>query len=282
MKFESGREWVFGEQIDDGGFGRVYAAKCADYDNAAAKVVPKTPGAEREMLFADLTGVRNIIPIIDRGESDDSYVLIMPRAEKSLLKHLTDVGSSLSISEAVSILTDIITSLVDLDGRVVHRDIKPANILLFNGNWCLSDFGIARYAAASTSPDTRKFAKSPYYAAPEQWRAEHATNATDVYAFGIIGYELLSGALPFTGPSEADLRNQHLNETPAPLSSAPALLVALVEECLYKAQGARPSPSNILARLAKAALKAASPGLAQLQDASDARTESWRGQPQGF
>jgi hypothetical protein len=267
MKLQSGDEWLLGEHLDGGGFGQVYAAKSAEHEWAVAKLVPKAPGAERELLFADLRDVRNVVPIIDQGETDDSWVLVMPRAEKSLRKYVEDADGPLELAEAVSVLSDIAATLVDLDGRVVHRDLKPENVLLLGGRWCLADFGISRYAEATTAPDTRKYSMSPPYAAPEQWRFERATTAADIYAFGIMAYELLSGSLPFTGP---DFRDQHLNRAPAPLTTAPASLAALAEECLYKAAEARPSPANILARLGRAADPAPSAGLARLAQANRA------------
>ena len=81
-------------------------------------------------------------------------------------------------------------------GRVVHRDIKPANILLLDIRWCLADFGISRYAEATTISDTRKFNLTPAYAAPEQWRHATVTNATDGYAFGVVAYELFASKRP--------------------------------------------------------------------------------------
>jgi serine/threonine-protein kinase len=267
MKLQSGAEWVLGERLDGGGFGQVYAAKSAELESAVAKLVPKAPGAERELLFADLQNVCNVVPIIDQGETEDSWVLVMPRAEKSLRKYLQEVGGPLGPAEAVSVLSDIASTLVDLDGRVVHRDLRPENVLLLGGHWCLADFGISRYAEATTAPDTRKYSMSPGYAAPEQWRFEQAGTPADVYAFGVVAYELLSGSLPFTGP---DFRDQHLNRAPAPLITASAALAALVEECLYKAAEARPSPANILARLARATEPASSGGLARLEQANRA------------
>ena len=83
---------------------------------------------------------------------------------------------------------------------MVHRDLKPENVLFLDGHWCVADFGISRYAEASTAPDTRKYALTPAYAAPERWRNEHATSATDVYSLGVIAFELLTGARPFPGP----------------------------------------------------------------------------------
>ena len=186
MKLQSGTEWVIGERLNEGGFGQVYAAKSAEYELAVAKLVPKAPGAERELLFADLQNVRNVVPIIDQGETEDCWVLVMPRADKSLRSYLRQVGGPLGLVDAVSVLLDIAVTLVDLDSRVVHRDLKPENVLLLGGRWCLADFGISRYAEAATAPDTRKYSMSPRYAAPEQWRFERAGTQADVYAFGVV------------------------------------------------------------------------------------------------
>ena len=133
--------------------------------------------------------------MIDQGETEDAWVIVMPRAEKSLRDLLDEVGGAgLGTGAAVGALTDIAQALGDLAGRVVHRDLKPENVLLVDGRWCLADFGISRFADATTALDTRKFAKTPPYAAPEQWR-ERATSATDVYAFGVIAYEFGDGAV---------------------------------------------------------------------------------------
>src|SRR5258708_40144833 len=103
------------------------------------------------------------------------------------------------MNEAVNILLDVAEALASLEKDVVHRDLKPENILFYQGHWCLADFGIARYAEATTSPDTHKYSFTPPYAAPEQWRFERATPATDVYAFGVTAFELLQGHRPFRG-----------------------------------------------------------------------------------
>ena len=125
-------------------------------------------------------------------------------------------------------------------------------------------------AEATTAPDTRKYALSPPYAAPERWRNERATTAADVYAFGIMAYEMLSGSLPFTGSDIHEFREQHLHSNPRHLSLVTAPIAALVEECLYKSPEARPSSRNVLARLAKVAQSTPPEGLARLQEANRA------------
>jgi len=259
--------WILGSRIDGGGFGKVYDVQSDNGDQAVAKLVPKDPGADRELLFANLAGARNIIPILDQGEDGENWVLVMPKADKSLRRYLADASGRLVTSDVIWILSDIATALTSIDGRVVHRDLKPENVLLFNGHWCLADFGISRYAEATTGPDTRKYAMTSRYAAPEQWRFDRTTTATDVYAFGVIAYELLSGTSPFAGP---DFREQHLHDTPPQLNGVPSALTALVEECLYKAPQARPKPSDVVNRLTRAGGIPASGGLAQLQEANRA------------
>jgi len=240
------RVWQIGNPLASGGFGRIYEAKADDGSAVVVKLVPKTPGASRELLFEELSGLPNVIPILDRGEWEEYYVIVMPRAVKSLRQHLEAAGGKLGFDETIAVLTDVAQGLAALKAEVVHRDLKPENVLLYKDHWSLADFGIARYAEATTASDTRKFAKTPPYAAPEQWREERATYATDVYAFGIMAFELLQGNLPFPGP---DFRQQHLNQPPPAIGGCPPSFASLVNECLFKAQAARPTPANILARL---------------------------------
>lgn len=267
MRLRLRREWVLGDRIGSGGFGQVYEARSPDMTAAVAKLIPKSSGAQRELLFVDLGKARNVVPVIDSGDTDASWVLIMPRAERSLRQHLERMDGALPVTEAVEALLDVAAALADLDGKVVHRDLKPENVLLLNGSWCLADFGISRYAEATTAPDTQKYSLSPPYAAPERWRGERATIATDVYSFGVIAYELVSGSLPFKGPKLEDFREQHLHADPPNLRNIPSGLAALIDECLYKAPGARPSPSNLVTRLSKVQ-PSPLPGLARLQEAN--------------
>jgi serine/threonine-protein kinase len=261
-------QWELGERLGGGGFGEVFAATSASCTRAVAKFVPKAPGAEREMLFADLRDARNVVPIIDSGETEDCWVLIMPRADRSLRDLLIDTTGALRVEACIAILVDIAAALSDLEGRVVHRDLKPENILLLDDHWCLADFGISRYADATTAPDTKKHAMSPAYASPERWRVERATSSSDVYALGVMAYEMLAGGLPFPGPKLEDYREQHLYADPPELEQVPDLLAGLVEECLYKASEARPSARALEGRLGRASEPARLAGTQRLREAN--------------
>jgi serine/threonine-protein kinase len=225
----------------------VYEATNDSGDSAVVKLIPKEPGAARELLFESLSGKPNVIPILDYGEVADHYVIVMPRADRSLRSYLEQT-SPLSVEDATGILLDIATALASLESEVVHRDLKPDNILFWNGHWCLADFGISRYRAASTSQDTRKGSFTAAYAAPEQWRYESATSATDVYAFGVIAFELVSGHRPF---QSGDLRNEHLTVTAPSVKNCPSAFTSLVADCLLKAPASRPSAKNLSTRLAR-------------------------------
>ena len=255
------RVWQLGNPLASGGFASIYEARAEDGSEAVIKLVPKAPGARRELLFEELSGLPNIIPILDSGEWGDNYVIVMPRATMSLRQHLQTSGGKLSFDETLAVLTDVAQGLSALNAEVVHRDLKPENVLFHKGHWCLADFGIARYAEATTAADTRKFAMTRGYAAPEQWRGERATCTTDIYAFGIMAFELFKGRLPFPGPN---FREQHLNQNAPVIDGCPPSFAGLVNECLFKAQSARPTPANIFARL-MSIQKPVSPAAGRLQ-----------------
>ena len=243
------RQWRIGEQLGAGGFARVHEAQSDSGEVAAIKLVKKDTGADRELLFEALSEVPNIVPIIDKGEWNGFWVIVMPKAEQSLRDYMDAYGAPLTIDDTVQVISDVVEALAAIEGAVVHRDIKPENILLLNGQWCLADFGISRYAEATTAIDTRKFAMTPPYAAPEQWRHERATSATDVYALGVVAYELLAGRRPFAGPKEHDYREQHLEGTPEAIPNVPVPLQTLIDECLLKGPEARPTPHNLRQQL---------------------------------
>ena len=259
--------WQLAERVGDpSGFGKVFKAITTDGLEGVVKLIPKEPGASRELLFEELSNVPNVVPIIDTGELEHDWAIAMPLAECSLRSHMQRTEAKPSAMSVLPILIDIATALEALAGRVVHRDLKPENVLLLDGKWCLADFGIARYAEASTQPDTRKAALTPHYTAPERWRFERATNASDIYSFGVMAWELFMGRLPFQGP---DFRHQHLHEDCPAVEDLPPKLASLIDECLYKASNARPAPGNLTLRLKKA-LNAPSRAALKLQEANRA------------
>ena len=259
--------WEVGDELGAGGYGSVREARRDGVERAVAKFVPIEPGAQRELLIGASTNLPHVVPVLDSGEHDGMYVLIMPRAEYSLRQYITD--NDLCLEERIAILSDVAHGLNEIGQKgLVHRDLKPENVLYTDGFWKLCDFGIARYRDASTDAATRKYNFTALYAAPEQWRSERATSATDMYAFGVMAYELLEGHLPFEGDTAAELREMHLNTAPPDLSIKMPRLQVMVGQCLYKAPGARPTVDWVLQQLAHAADAPASPGIQRLQQVS--------------
>lgn len=236
-----------------GGFGAVFLGNDEEGHSVAVKRLHLDAGAaaHRELtVAADLAGrqARHVMPILDAGQDaeSDGYFIVMPVAERSLQDTLRDRGP-ISEGDAVDVMRQIAAGLQEVQ-HLVHRDLKPANILFHDGRWCIADFGIARFVEDSTSAKTLRECLSPQYAAPEQWRLERVTSATDVYALGCIGYALVTGTPPFAG-GLAELQEQHLKATPQDPRGIGAQMRTLLSMMTRKAPEARPSLDRISAIL---------------------------------
>ncbi len=266
--------WDLSGQIGSGGFGKVYKAVNGRGEIGALKFIPKDSGAARDLLAVDLSNIENIVHIIDQGESEESYIIAMPLADKSLQDYLDENSGIISLDDAIKVAKDVATTLREITGRVVHRDIKPHNILLLNGSWRLTDFGISRYAEATTASDTQKFALSPPYAAPERWEAKRSTAATDIYSLGVVLYEALTGSKPFNGPDLEDYRDQHLHEDPGRVQGVPLVIADLIKESLYKTPESRPTAAAFINRLEAIDENIPGSGLSALQHANQQQVDN--------
>jgi serine/threonine-protein kinase len=200
-------------------------------------------------IAAELKGkpFQHIIPIHDAGRDSQSgrYYIVMAKADRSLQDAIASTGC-FDPNSAASILLQISQGLSEVPA-IVHRDLKPSNILFHEGKWKVADYGVARFVEEATSMRTLRACLSPDFAAPEQWRGERATVATDLYALGIIAYYLLAGNVPFSGPDYGD---QHCHEHPMYLSeSIDSRLRALVAYLLLKSPEARPPVRRVLSTL---------------------------------
>lgn len=242
-------EWEYDPQKPlgkEGGFGQVFSGKSKD-DNAVAVKrlkIEASDAAHRELRVADELSNKEltyVIPIFDSGEDADTgrYFIIMPQAEKSLQDDL-EQANAFETLDIVDILLQIVNGLVEVSD-IVHRDLKPDNILYHEGKWKIADFGIARFYEDSTSLRTLKECLSPLYAAPEQWRFERATHATDTYALGCIGVCLFNGIPPFTD----NPREGHLHGTCTSISCDDPKLSSLLTMMLRKLPETRPSIERV-------------------------------------
>lgn len=245
--------WSFDENDllgEPGGFGEVFRGNGQDGKKVAVKRlrVDADTAAHREMSIGERLSGQNhnhVVPVWDFGQDANSsrYFIVMPVCDESLESYVTTFGR-LSWVDAKPIVCDIVNGLIEVD-EYVHRDLKPANILKLDGRWCIADFGIAKFTEDSTSRHSLKRCLTPQYAAPEQFKLQSSTNATDVYALACIIHRLLNGSVPFDGTVE-EIAQGHLQALPPDLSDAPDRLQGLVKHMLRKNPETRPSSRRCL------------------------------------
>lgn len=233
-----------------GGFGEVFLGTGPNGEVAIKKLHSHVAdSAHRELEIVEALFGRtltHVMPILDAGSDEDTgeYFIVMPKAEKSLQEAID--GHEVNGEEgAVAIIREIAKGLQEVSD-IAHRDLKPGNVLFHEGRWKVADFGIARFVERATSLRTLKESLTPLYAAPEQWRLERSTAATDVYALGCIAHALVTGVPPFLGPDLEDYKRQHLNEAPQPLTSVSPRFAMMVASMLRKHPVSRPGIERII------------------------------------
>ena len=187
----------------------------------------------------------------------------MPYVRGESLRARISQHGALGINESVHILRDVASALAYAhDEGVVHRDIKPENVILSGGVAVVTDFGIAKAMDNATASETIDVSRpamtslgialgTPAYMSPEQATADPDVDSrADIYAFGCVAYEMLTGASPFAGRSMQQLLAAHVTEAPEPLTarnaSVPPALAALVMQCLEKEPNSRPQSARAL------------------------------------
>jgi non-specific serine/threonine protein kinase/serine/threonine-protein kinase len=174
-----------------------------------------------------------------------------------------DRGGPMPPAEAARVVAAVAEALEAAhQAGVVHRDVKPGNIFLTNasvtaaGEVKVLDFGIAS-AAGDTAITTGDLIGTAAYLAPERVLGHRATPAADIYALGVVLYELLAGHRPFAGDSDVELAMAHVNAIPPPLTetapATPPTLIAACHQALAKDPASRPSSAAELARLVRTA-----------------------------
>ena len=199
---------------------------------------------EREAQVVAGLAHPNIVPVYDVGGEDGAPYIIMEYIRGRTLKETLEAGGPLTAERAVAIMGPILDALGYAHRQgLIHRDVKPHNILLTtDGTPRLADFGIAHLVDGSTTR-TAAILGSAQYISPEQSRGEEATERSDIYACGIVLYEMLAGRPPFDGGNALAVANLHLNSSPPPLSGTtgpvPVELERAVVRALEKDPGSR-------------------------------------------
>jgi len=251
------KNWFFDEERrlgEPGGFGEVFLGKDSENTEVAIKrlYITSEVAGNRELKLAEKLSTRehdHVIDIYDSGIDSESgkYFIVMAKADHSL-QDIVD-KKSLSEDKSIDILHQIALGLYETKD-IIHRDLKPDNILFVNGKWQIADFGIAKFVEDTTSIDTLKECLTPHYAAPEQWRYESTSKATDLYALGCIAYSLIRGNPPFNYSSRSKVRRKHLNSVPPKLDINPKLQ-QLIFLLLKKNIKARPNIDSVINQIKK-------------------------------
>jgi eukaryotic-like serine/threonine-protein kinase len=261
-----GGAYTISRELGGGGMARVFVARD---EHLGRDVVVKVLAPElsqelsaerfgREIRLAAGLQEPHIVPVLTAGTTAGGLPFYtMPYVAGESLRARLDHGA-MSVAESVRVLRDVATALEHAHARgIVHRDIKPENILLSGRTAVVTDFGIAKALEASTTRLTSAALTqagvslgTPQYMAPEQALGDEVDARADLYAWGVVAYELLAGKPPFTGTSAQQLIVAHVMDAPAPLGAlapaAPSAVVELVMRCLEKDAGNRPQNAAAL------------------------------------
>lgn len=266
------------ELIGEGGMAKVYRARQANVDrDAALKVIKPTLALNPEFIRRFTTEARtiaalnhpHILKVFEFSRHSDVVYLAMDyQSGGSLAMRLHESG--LTLSQTVHLFSQIADALDYAHSRnVIHRDLKPENVLLDErDNAYLSDFGIAKTISDAHEISTTGLGGSvtvgtPAYMAPEQWQ-RHAVDArADLYALGILLYEMISGKRPFDADNRDELMNLHLHAAPPSLRrqfpNLPAKVDAVIATALAKHPEDRYQSAREFLSAFRVALKSTAP-----------------------
>src|SRR5690348_16765134 len=261
-----GERYQLQDPIGRGGMATIYRGRDLRMDRTVAiKVLREVYSTDpkfvtrfqREAKAASSLQHPNIVQVFDYGQSDGNYFIVMELVEGVDLRRYLRTRGSLSIDRAVRIAHDVALGLGAAHRRgIVHRDVKPQNILVgHDGSIKLTDFGIAsvyKDINAERLTTTGMTLGTVQYYAPEQAQGEIVNPAADVYALGIVMYEMLTGRTPFEGDTPVAVAMQHIQDAPlAPSQLNPNIPPALEEiilRCLEKVPEMRYRNGTLLAR----------------------------------
>ena len=248
-----GRYRVLGV-LGRGAMGVVYRAHDAAIDREVAiktihrRLLRGEEGAEwlerfrREVRAAGRCLHPNIVTVFEYGEEAGVPYIVMEYVQGRELRSYLKDRQPLPLTNAVAIIIQVLQALGQAHSAgVVHRDIKPANIILLaDGQVKVTDFGIARLETGNSMTQCGMTVGTPGYMAPEQFQGREADRRADLYAAGVVLFELLTGTRPFTGRGASELMYQVLNEQPLVATRLNPLLPSELDVVLSKALAKTP------------------------------------------
>src|SRR5947207_5279401 len=216
-------------KLGTGGMANVYLAEDQELGRRVAiKILDDRHAADeqfverfrREAKNAASLSQPNIVSIYDRGEAEGTYYIAMEYLDGRSLKELIVSRGPAPISVAIDYARQILAAVRFAHRHgIVHRDIKPHNVLVdAEGRLKVTDFGIAR-AGASQMTEAGSIIGTAQYLSPEQAKGAPVDQTSDLYSVGVVLYELLTGAVPFSGDTPVEIAMKHLSTVPAPPSA---------------------------------------------------------------
>jgi len=257
-----GPNYQLDRELAGGGMSRVFVAiDRALGRKVVVKVLPPELAAgvnrerfRREIQVAAQLQHPHIVPLLSAGEQGDLLWYTMPYIDGESLRAALERKKQFTPRDVIRILHDVIDALAFAHERgVIHRDIKPANILTQGSHALVTDFGVAKAISAALPLSSVTSAGiaigTPAYMAPEQLAGDSsADHRMDIYAAGLLAYELLTGVSPFTSPSPRETLAAQLTRDPKPLDEispgVPHSLSVLIMRCLAKDPDARPQRAH--------------------------------------
>ena len=250
-----GGRYALEERLGSGGSSSVWRARDEVADRPVAVKLLHLDATESPEALARfdreariLKGVvcPNTVELLDRGESDGRPFLVFELIEGTDLRERLRQEGMIGIADAVAIGTQVANGLAAAHGRhCVHRDLKPGNILIADdGRVCVADFGIARALEEPGLTQPGRVLGTGEYVSPEQALGRPVDGRSDLYALGVVLYEMLAGRPPFRGAGFADVAARHVRDEPPPIDAArpglPPGLSALLAALLAKSPDERP------------------------------------------
>ncbi|MBL0170328.1 MAG: protein kinase [Gemmatimonadaceae bacterium] len=263
-----GANFAIQRELGGGGMSRVFVAdEVALRRRIVIKVLPPELAADvsmarfqREIALAARLQHPHIVPLLTTGSAEGLPYFTMPFVDGESLRDRITRGGELPVAESVRLLREIASALAYAHEQgIVHRDIKPENILLTGGIALVTDFGVAKALIDATTVGHRLVTAAgvavgtPAYMSPEQVSADPAIDhRADLYAFGVVAYEMLAGRPPFAGRTTQALLAAHVVEAPEGVAvrrpAVPAALAALIMRCLEKRPADRPQSADEVVR----------------------------------
>lgn len=256
-------------ELVGGGMSRVFVAEEKAFGRrVVVKVLPLATAGQlslerfrREIAFVAQLQHPHIVPLLTAGETAGLAFFTMPFIQGESLRARLSKSGEFPVIEATRVLREVASALAFAhQAGVVHRDIKPDNVLLASGASMVSDFGVAKALIASSNSNIDVMRTTlglalgtPAYMAPEQVSADPALDhRADIYAWGIVAYEMLAGSTPFSGRPAQAILAAHVSEPVEPLErrrrNLPSSLESLVMRCLEKRPADRPQSADDLVR----------------------------------